>query len=236
MPLKKSEFVAFLKNFLDLLYPDLCCACKNILMQGERQICLHCSSRLPFTGFEHEKENSFTALFWGRVPVETSVALFYYQKGGIIQNLIHSFKYSANIRMGCFLGDLLGESIARSNLYRNIEFIVPVPLHKEKERKRGFNQSKIIAGCISGKTNASCLNGVLERRGPTETQTRKARYARWENVSGSFGLTCSKAVKGRNILLVDDVVTTGATLEACANTLFDGGAARLWMAALAISI
>ncbi len=235
MPLKRSEFSAFLKNFLNLLYPDLCCSCKTILMQGEQHICLHCRSGLPFTGFETDRENSFTALFWGRVRIETGTALLYYVKKGVVQQLIHSFKYRSDIRLGRFLGGLLGESIVSSELYREIEIIVPVPLHPEKERKRGFNQSKVIAECISRAMDVPCLGRVLERSGHAESQTRKARFARWENVASSFSLRQVEAVKDRNILLVDDVVTTGATLEACANKLMEAGGVRLWMAALAIS-
>lgn len=232
----KMVFFQFLQGFAALLYPDTCCACAGILLKGEQHLCSYCRVSLPKTDFYQFRENQLSRVFWGKIPVETGTALYYYQKGGRVQKLIRQFKYHGNTALGHYLGFLLGQSMQGRGLYQGLDMILPVPLHPWKERKRGFNQSVIIARGISEALPVPCCNHLLVRRQPTSTQTRKSRYKRWENVSLVFDTPDTHALQNKNILLVDDVVTTGSTLEACGDVLLKAGAAKLWVATLAITL
>ncbi len=232
-----SPFVLDLfRRFASLLYPETCCVCTGTLFRGENHFCTHCRAGLPKTDFNRFRENQLSRIFWGKIPVETGTSLFYYQKGGKVQKLIRAFKYRGNIALGRSLGYMLGKSMQGRDLYRGIELILPVPLHPEKERRRGFNQSAVIGHGISEALLIPCRNNLLVRREATATQTRKSRYKRWENVSLVFDTPDAGALQHKNILLVDDVVTTGSTLEACGNVLFQAGVSKLWVATLAITI
>lgn len=168
----------------------------------------------------HEN-NPISRIFWGRVKIHTATSFLFFNKGGHVQNLIHQFKYNGKIKTGNYLGELFGNDLMKSSLFNNIELICPVPLHKKKLHKRGFNQSEIIAEGISKVMQIPICANTLHRLEHTETQTKKARYTRWENVRGKFGIINQEKLIGKHILLVDDVLTTGATLESCSQALLD---------------
>ncbi len=198
-------------------------------------MCGFCRKDMPRTDFYMYKENPLTQRFWGRVQVESGSALYHFQKGGRVQRVIHQFKYRGNLSLGVFLGRLLGLSLLQSEHYADVGMIIPVPLHPAKLRARGFNQSEVICRGVSEAMNVPCSAGLLVREKETATQTRKERFMRWENVSAGFKTPDPLAVTNKNILLVDDVVTTGATLEACAQTLLHIPGVRIWLATLAIT-
>ncbi len=225
-----------LKSFSLLLYPDTCCACGATLVSGEEHLCSHCLTGLPRTGFHLYKENQLTKVFWGRVSLETGTALYYYQKGSRVQKLIQNFKYRGNQALGHYLGFLLGQELRSSAFYAGLDCIIPVPLHPAKERSRGYNQSNVIAGGISGVLDIPYSTNLLIRRQATSTQTRKSRFSRWENVSSVFQTPDREFLCHKNILLVDDVVTTGSTLEACAQKLVEISGVRVWAAAVAFTV
>ncbi|TVR41716.1 MAG: ComF family protein [Bacteroidia bacterium] len=224
-----------LNDFVSLVYPETCCACKSLLADGERHLCIYCIHGLPKTDFFRYKENQLSRIFWGRMRLETGTSLLYFQKGGKVQRVIHQFKYKGNTDLGFYLGTMLGLSLQHAELYADLDLIVPVPLHPARESKRGFNQSRVISDGISHVLSIPCPGNLLVRREYTSTQTKKSRFRRWENVSAVFDIPDAGVIEGKNILLVDDVVTTGSTLEACGQRLLEIPGTKLWIATLAIT-
>jgi ComF family protein len=225
----------FTTDFLSLFYPRLCHACQKALVGSEECLCSFCHFHLPQTHLHKERENSVTRILWGRVDVETATSLFYFQKGGKVQKLIHQFKYKGKRDIGLYLGKLLGHQLRESPLWEPVDVIVPVPMHPRKQYRRGFNQSEIFARGIGETLNRPLLRNKLVKVDKTDTQTRKTRFRRWENVEGVFQVNDPEAFRGKNILLVDDVITTGSTLEACASKLKEIKGTRLWIATIAVT-
>jgi len=185
---------------------------------NESILCTACRHALPETGFSKSVDNPVSRLFWGRIPVAYATSLLFFEKGGRYQTLIHQLKYHGKKQAGIFLGKLLGYSLLDSN-FDEADLIVSVPLHKTKLRRRGFNQSEIIARGISEITGKPLAKNVLRRKINTKSQTLHKRYARWENVEGIFECINPDLIKHKHVLLVDDVITTGATLEAAGNAI-----------------
>lgn len=223
----------WLDDIVNLFFPNVCLACGETLNRQERIICLSCQLKLPETGFHLHEENPVSRVFWGRVNLNAATSFLFFNKGGNVQKLIHSLKYRNRKEVGIYLGELFGRSLIQSPLYEHIDFVVPVPLHPKKYRKRGFNQSEMIASGIakSMKTNTDFSN--LQRIVNTDSQTRKSRYNRWENVKGVFAIKAPEHFEEKHILLVDDVLTTGATLEACASTLLEINNTKVSVATIA---
>ncbi len=230
-----SAVTLHLKNFISLVYPDTCCACGSCLVARETHLCLVCRAMLPQTRFHKHKDNQLSRIFWGRQPVETGTALYFFHKKGKVQRVIHQFKYKGNIRLGTYLGKLLGHNMAQSEHYNPVNCVIPVPLHPEKERKRGFNQSAVIAEGIASVMKIECRADLLIRSRHTDTQTKKDRFHRWQNVSSVFETPNPDLLENKAILLVDDVITTGATLEACTEKLLETKGVRVWIATLALT-
>jgi ComF family protein len=167
------------------------------------------------------ENNPVSRIFWGRVNLSSATSFLFFNKGGSVQKLIHQLKYKGSIETGNFLGELMGNDLIKSDLYNTIDAIIPVPLHKKKLHIRGYNQSDIIARGIGKSMSIPTVSNTLIRTEFTETQTKKARYSRWENVKGKFGINNQEDIEGKHVLLVDDVLTTGATIESCAQTLLE---------------
>lgn len=206
-------------DFLNLFFPNLCEACGEPLVKHENILCLSCLYKLPRTNFYRHKNNPIARIFWGRAEINAATSFLFFNKGGNVQTLIHGFKYKGKVETGKYLGELMGKELQKSELYNTVDIVIPVPLHPKKLRLRGYNQSDIIARGISNSTGIHTDSEVLVRTEFTETQTKKSRYNRWENVKGKFAISQKQLIEGKHILLVDDVLTTGATLEACAQTL-----------------
>ena len=202
-------------SLLGLFYPRLCPACSEALYGNENILCLKCMSEFPRTGFYLDPENDMARLFWGRVMIRNAAAFFYYQKGSRYQNLIHEIKYFNQKQLGILLGRWFGDELTNTP-FRMAELIHPVPLHAVKLKKRGYNQSEQIALGLSEALGIPLETTLIERVVNTDTQTRKTKYERWSNVEGIFRVTKPNRLKNKHIILVDDVVTTGSTLEACA--------------------
>ncbi len=223
-------------DFISLLFPRLCYGCGNHLLRNEKVICTECYILIPRTNFHVKEDNPVARLFWGRCRLEKAAAFSYYTRDSRIRKVIHHLKYKGAREAGKVLGRIYGLSLKSSGFLDDIDFIVPVPLHPSKKRKRGFNQSDLISEGIAMPGSIPVETGLLVRNTKTSTQTNKSRYDRWANVEGIFEVTDEEKLKGRHVLLVDDVITTGSTLEACANEILKIEGARVSVAALAFAV
>lgn len=211
----------WLDSILNLFYPHVCAACGDTLLKGEETVCLKCRYTLPRTSYELNPDNPLAQSFYGRTHFHAVTACFFFAKTGKVQHLIHQMKYKRNKDAGLFLGRQLGESIKTAPLFQGIDVIIPVPLHPKRERQRGYNQSLLIAQGISEVTGIPLGGRYLVRTVYNESQTHKSAEERYHNVQGIFETRFAEELKGKHVLLVDDVLTTGATLEACAHQLED---------------
>ena len=223
------------KDLLELFYPSLCITCGERLVLHEQYNCVKCWLDLPVTNFHLNSENNVARLFWGRVNIENATSYFFYRKGSRYQKLIHFIKYRGLKELGYEAGIHFGNLLSVSENYKSVEMVVPVPLHPKKEKKRGFNQSEWIARGIAVRYNLSVIAGNLYRTEFNPTQTKKDRYGRWQNVEGIFKVFDPGLFEGKHILLVDDVITTGSTLEACASALLKLQGTKVSIASLAVS-
>lgn len=220
-------------SLLQLFYPHLCCGCGESLMRGEKVICLSCLSKIAKTDFHTYADNPVAQLFFGKLPIENATAMCFYDKGGLIQHMMHQLKYKNRPEVGVYFGRRLGKILSEAALYANIDAVIPIPLHPKKLKIRGYNQSKVIAdGFIQGYPT-EIIEDVLVRVEFTETQTRKNRWDRYQNVKDMFAVRNSDKIKGKHVLLVDDVITTGATIEACAKHLLAVEGVRVSIAGIA---
>jgi len=220
-------------DFLNLFYPRLCAACGNTLYHQEEYICTRCLFHLPKTNYHLIRDNPVSQIFWGRVPVEFATSFYEFQKGSNFQKLLHKMKYQNQKEIGWVLGMHFGQTLNRSPIGRKIDIIVPVPLHPQRQRKRGYNQSEWIAKGLAHTMRKQMVSSNLFRSAYTSTQTQKGRYERWQNVEKAFDLHHATQFNNQHILLIDDVVTTGATLEACAHTILKSANSRVSIATLA---
>lgn len=207
-------------NLLDFFFPDYCPSCRNRLTEYESSVCLDCLSKIPQTNYHKEKDNKLEEFFAGRIPFERVAAFAYFVKGGTLQPLIHELKYKNNPELGVFLGKLCGDSLFDSDFIKNIDYIVPIPLHAKRQKERGYNQAWELAKGISGRTGINLNESVVVRSVNNPSQAKsESREARWANVENAFSLTNTTLFENKHILLVDDVLTTGSTIEACAREL-----------------
>ena len=210
-----------ISNFFELFYPRICESCNDNLVKNEEVLCTRCLLELPFTHFQYDADNDVARIFWGRVPVKRAASLFYFHKEGHVQKLLHKLKYKDQPEIGIYLGKLIGYQLQGTG-FNETEVIVPVPLHLKKRRKRGYNQCEYIARGMSEVMNKPVNTSALRRVIANPSQTKRHRYERWLNAENVFKLTKPDQVKDKHVLLVDDVVTTGATLESCVSELLKG--------------
>lgn len=220
-------------DFINLFYPRICQSCGNYLFKNEHAICTRCLYQMPKTNFHLEKNNPVSILFWGRVKIEYATAYFTFAKGSKFQKLIHRLKYHHQTEIGIELGKHLGYNLLQSEFFNDIDLIIPVPLHPKKQKIRGYNQAKVIADGLSSSMNISVCDRNLYRSVHTQSQTKKSKHERWKNVEDIFNLHNPNDLEGKHILLVDDVVTTGSTLEACAQAILKAKGSRVSIATLA---
>lgn len=228
-------FKQLLTDFFNLLFPDTCHGCGRQLYHGEDQLCTHCIYDLSYTDFHLYPENKVARLFWGRLHCHSAMAMLYFKKGSRLQQLIHSLKYKGQSGIGIKFGEILGERLLAANAFCTADLIIPVPLHKKRLNSRGYNQSECIANGMAQMMHLPLNTTQLIRHMATGTQTRKNRYNRFENMQEVFAVTDPATLKNRHVLLVDDVITTGATLEACGQVLLEAGVKKLSIVALAFA-
>ncbi len=230
-----KHLYAFVSALADLVFPHLCYACAQKNIYKKDLFCVRCQHHLPESDQHLQQDNIFTRRFWGLIPIVGGAALYLYRKGGLVQHIIHQFKYQGKKEIGLRLGEYYGSKLLHSTHFQTIDAIVPVPLHKTKQRWRGYNQSEQFAYGLSNSMNKPAVN-LLIRVKNTATQTKKDVLDRHENVEKIFQFAPNRMVPpGAHILLVDDVLTTGATLEACAKVLI-AQHYKVSMATVAIAI
>lgn len=224
----------YLTDLFNLFYPNLCLSCDKALRKGEQVICLKCERELPLTEYWKEPDNPLAKRFWGRLPMVTATALFQFHKGGPVQQLLHHLKYRNRKEVGEYCGKRLGNLLKSHCAFVNdIDLIIPVPLHWKKQKLRGYNQCEPFAAGLSGVLGIPYSMTTLERVHENISQTKKHRFERWDNVAEIFGVKDAAQLEARHILLVDDVVTTGATAEACMQTILSVSGTRISFAAIA---
>lgn len=205
-----------LKDFFTLFYPEICVVCEEQLVQNEKTICTLCRHDMPLTNFTSFDENSITQTFYGRIVIEKGYSLLHFRKKGIARKLIHELKYKGNEKIGEFFGDWLGEIIREKSEFSDVDYIIPVPLHPKKLKQRGYNQVTKFGKKVSEHIQIPYIENELIRVSSTKTQTFKARFERFNNIDTKFLIKDYTFFNHKHVLIIDDVITTGATLEACA--------------------
>lgn len=230
-----SHILDILDDFVSLLFPRLCQACGDSLMRNEKLICTDCYVNIPRTNYHLEANNAVEKIFWGRCKLERAAAFSFFNKDSHIRELIHNLKYRGVKDIGTEIGRIYARDLLQSSFLDGIDMIIPVPLHTSKLKSRGFNQSEEIARGLSEVTNIPVNTTTLKRSSSSPTQTKRSRFDRWTNVEGKFSVTDYTTIDNKHILLVDDVITTGATIESCANELLKGINTTVSVIAVAIT-
>lgn len=208
-----------LRDIINLLFPPQCIICGAVLPDGMPDICSECRIEIPLTEYWNSRTNPVSEMFAGHFPVETASAYFFYINYGRWRDLIHTFKYRNGWRMARLLGEWYGEAFRQSGNYDDVDVIVPIPLHPLKKLKRGYNQSEYIAQGIAAKLERPLETRAIRRHTNNRSQARQHHSERWRNVEGIFDVKNIRLLAGRHVLLVDDVLTTGATITSCAETI-----------------
>lgn len=222
-------------NLLNLFFPDVCLACGSCLNDNELQICTFCRNELPVTDFHHIKVNDVAKRLYGRVHFVNATSLLWFQKKGIVQHLLHNLKYKGHEEVGAMLGRWLGAELAELEAYKEIDIVIPVPLHRSKLRQRGYNQVDAFGKELANALQVEFNTNVLVKTKATTSQVLKDRLKRFLTHDADFSLTEFESLKGKHILLVDDIITTGATLEACANQLMRIEGVKISIVTMAIA-
>lgn len=223
------------RHLLSLFYPHLCIGCQNILQANELHLCLDCLLHLPETGYHLCRSNPLEEIFAGRVPVEQIWCFLHYKKGSRVQHLLHALKYKGNKEVGSYLAELYTRKLLQTDCLKEIDLILPIPLHPKKQRLRGYNQSEWIAKGISQISHIPYSTQHLLRTTFTETQTRKKRFSRWRNVKDVFQIEHEEELRHKHILVCDDVLTTGATTEAAIRKILEVEGTRVSVLTLAVA-
>jgi ComF family protein len=225
-----------IKDFAHLFFPHVCAGCGTDVISLHAPVCARCINRLPFTNFHLYSNNTVEKYFWGRMEVTGATALCHFTGGSLVQQLLHQLKYKGNTEVGYIFGRMLGSKLNESERFSGIDMLVPLPLFAARQKKRGYNQSAIICNGAGAVMNLPVNSNAVARLSATETQTRKNRIDRWKNMEGKFEVINAASLAGKHILLVDDVITTGATLEACGQAILEIPGTKLSIATLAYTV
>lgn len=221
------------KQLINLFFPKVCVGCKNALVLQEKILCISCLHDLPITNLHLNDSKVISKVFYGVVNLMHATALFYYPKKGVVRQLIHHLKYKNQKEISGYLGEWLGLELQDCDYYNDIDVVIPVPLHKKRMQQRGYNQVEGFAKELAQSLNAEYNESTLFRNKNTSTQTIKNRLTRWKNVQTIFEVNDIHTLKGKHILLVDDVITTGATIKSCAIELHKINDIKLSLAVMA---
>ncbi|WP_422360939.1 ComF family protein [Reichenbachiella sp.] len=221
------------KDFLSLLYPELCYNCDVALVEGEDKVCLRCYRDFPLSNYHQSEPNPLVQIAAGNEKVKGGYCYMKFNKHGVAQKLLHEVKYKGNSAIGVLLGEWFGKYLEKELTTLELDGIIPVPLHKTKRRKRGYNQSEIIAKGIQNVTGLKILNEALIRTKNASTQTKKGKVERWQNVDSLYKVVDKESIERKKVLLIDDVITTGATISMAAEVLAESGVNEIYFACIA---
>jgi ComF family protein len=226
----------YYQSFISLFYPNLCLVCNRSVPFIDRRICLKCEDQLPLTNFHLDEDNPIFEKFAGRINLEQAAALFYFFKAGNVQTLIHDLKYHNKAEIGIQLGKMYGSILKEDGYFKTVDFILPVPLHPKKEKQRGYNQSDMFAQGLSTTLGKPWRKDILRRTEYTNSQTKKNIIDRFENVKYAFEIAKPDLIQNKHILIVDDVMTTGATMEVCAINCLEAADCRVSFATIGFAV
>lgn len=229
----EKTWVSLFSDFTSLFFPEYCLGCSGGLVKGEDILCTRCILNLPRTGYQFIGENPVKEKFVGRLPIKFATAFLKFRKTGIVQHLLHQLKYNNHPEVGRRLGQFFGKEMNDIGLANEFDIIIPMPLHRMRQLRRGYNQSTMFAEGLMNSTGVFYNDAAVVRQVNTSTQTRKNKTERWENVSTAFSVRDSDVIKDKRVLLVDDIITTGASLEACGRELYNHGCKELSVACIA---
>ena len=227
--------MTLLRDLLRLVYPSTCCCCGTLLVGSEHDVCTRCMETLPLTHYSTMPDNLAELRLRGRVNCEAVAATLFFREGGGVQSMMHSIKYRGNLGLAHTMGRLMGEELAASHRFDGVELLAPVPLHRRKQRRRGYNQSLELCRGIVERFPRPISTDNLVRTVDTESQTHKSRIGRMENMEGVFAVRHPELFAGKHVLVVDDVMTTGATVEAACQPLLAIDGVRVSVATLAVA-
>ncbi|WP_375558593.1 ComF family protein [Bernardetia sp. OM2101] len=230
-----ANLKTYLSAFFSILFPESCLSCNGVIEQGETDICSVCRFNFPRTDSHLDDKNIVAQKFWGRVKLKYAISYLFFKKESNVQNLLHELKYNKQPQIGEILGNWYAQELLDNNFYKHFDIIIPVPMHPKKQKQRGYNQSACFGQGLSEVWQIPQLENGIKKVLNTISQTKKSREERYKNMKLGFEISDLEAVKGKNILLVDDVITTGATLEACATLLLENGAKTVSIATIAVA-
>lgn len=229
-----SKLSNIINDINTVLLPRLCFGCNVQLYRGEQLLCTLCRNQIPLTEYDFIEQNAVDTIFYGRIDIKKASAFLFYSDQGIVKNLIHFLKYKNQPQIGQFLGDWYGQVLKESNALDYIDIVIPVPLHKIKLKKRGYNQVSGFAKRIADHLNAGYMEHILVKTANTRTQTKKNRFYRWRSMPDLYKVTNPDFLSNKNVLLIDDVITTGATIEACTRAIKEAKDVTVSVAAMAV--
>lgn len=224
-----------INDFVSLVFPEYCYGCEAALVRSEKYLCVSCIATLPKTDFHKQRDNILSRKFWGKIPIKDTLAFLYFSKKGVVQNMLFHLKYEGAKEIGEKLGVEYGKYLKKEQFMPTIDLVLPIPLHPNKLKTRGYNQAEVFGKAFANELNLNFDEKVVSRAKETETQTKKGRLDRWKNVDNIFEITDTELIKNKKILIVDDVITTGSTIEACASALLEAGVAEISVGAIAIA-
>lgn len=223
-----------LNDIGNVLVPKVCFGCNAHLLGGEHLLCTPCRNDLPLTEYNFNVENPVDRIFYGRINIKKANSFLFFTENGIVQQLLHHLKYKNQEIVGDFLGDWFGQTIEENGFLRDIDLVIPVPLHITKKRQRGYNQVDRFAKCLAEHLDAEYAEDILIKTSNTRTQTKKGRIGRWYDNRSLYTVSNIDSIENKNVLLVDDIITTGATIEMCAKALQESKNVNVYMASMAI--
>ncbi len=225
-----------LRDLAYLFYPTYCAACHQPLYKHEQVICTSCRHKLPLGDFHNVNAKKIEKVLYGRAKVAHMTALFLFEKDSLVQNLIHNLKYKGHEHIGEELGKWLGNELVKSVDYQGIDFVVPVPLHAKRLKERGFNQVAKFGEEIAQKLGATYIDSILKKKSYNQKQSQSGRFSRWQNTAETFIVEDTSLLANKYILLVDDIITTGATLEACVQAFKEVPNLKISIATMAMTV
>ncbi|WP_317194411.1 ComF family protein [Allomuricauda sp. CAU 1633] len=218
----------------NILLPQVCFGCNAQLFRGEHILCAVCRHEMPLTDHNFLEENAVDRIFYGRIPIKKGASFVFFSKNGMVKNLLHWLKYKNQEQIGGFFGDWCGALLKQNGSLKKVDIVVPVPLHRKKLKKRGYNQVALFAQKIAASIGAEYQDDLLIKTINTKTQTKKDRQLRWENSKEAFQLNSKIKTSFKHVLLVDDVITTGATIESCTKVLLQLKNVRVSVLSMAV--